>query len=84
MIRRDSSEAGARGKAQNDGKKAPSGRELSPQVTEGDCFGLNNKKVRKAPSTVKAVPLPLRGRLVKPLFVIPKRAIFDGLMKNLE
>ena len=29
---------GSAGKSQNDEKaKAPSGRELSPQVTEGDC-----------------------------------------------
>ena len=57
-------------------RKAPSGRELSPQATEGErgskkasffrlyqkSVNLTNIKTPLSPSTAKAIPLPLGGR----------------------
>ena len=74
--------SGCKKRSSDDEKKAPSGRELLPQATEGDCVRLNNKKARKAPSIAKAVPLPLGGRHMHILVYGEKRFFASGCKKR--
>ena len=83
--KRDSSRVGARGAAQNDGKvKAPSGRELSPKATEGECLIKVTILCERLLPPPRRSPSLSEGGLSRFFLVILKRASFDGIEKNLE